>query len=226
MDTRFGQLAAWLAAPPPDWPQGVAVACRSTFGPLPGLFPDEESAVRGAMDKRRLEFSAGRAAARAALAQIGVAAGPIPCGPDRAAVWPAGVAASITHAGGVAVAVAAHNARAAGLGVDIEPLRELAPELARRIAAPSELAALAAPPGLAALRLFSLKEAAYKAQYALSRRFLDFDAAQFGPDGLHLVLDAPPLAHGQRLPAWQWTVAGLCLSLCVVDAPARPNTTA
>lgn len=223
MDTRFAQLAAWLAAFPPDWPRGVTLAWRSVLEPLPALFADEERAVRGAVDKRRLEFTAGRTAARSALAQIGVAPGPIPCGPDRAPVWPAGVAASITHTAGIALAVAADGARIAGLGVDLEPERELPPELARRIAAPSEIAALNAPLRLAALRLFSLKEAAFKAQYPISGRVIDFDAARFGPDGLRLTVDAPPLSRGQRLPTWQWTVAGFCLSVCVIEAPASPG---
>ncbi len=74
-----------------------------------------------ALPSRRAEFAAGRAAARRALAALGLSPAAIPMAPDRSPVWPPDVAGSIPHADGIALAVVARTAAHAALGLDVEP---------------------------------------------------------------------------------------------------------
>ena len=69
--------------------------------------------------KRRLEYLAGRLAARAALQSVG-ADDPIIGSHDGAPVWPHGYCGSISHSAGLAVAVAARSRDWRSLGIDIE----------------------------------------------------------------------------------------------------------
>ena len=71
------------------------------------LYPEEAMAIERAVDKRRAEFTRGRACAREALSELGVPPQPIPVGTHRQPVWPLGVVGSITHCKGLVVAVAA-----------------------------------------------------------------------------------------------------------------------
>lgn len=200
-----------------SWPAGLAHATRDVDGQVPPLSGPEEAAIAGAVPLRRAEFAAGRAAARAALGRIGIPPLSIPMAADRSPSWPEGVVGSISHTAGTCVAIVARRTSAAGLGVDIEPLQVLAPDLIPRIADREEIAILRdLTPGLAALRIFSLKEAAYKAKYPLSRDAMDFEALRLTPTGLRMARDVWPFSAGELLPTQQWTGFGLCLSLCVL----------
>ncbi|MHA6347702.1 4'-phosphopantetheinyl transferase family protein [Roseivivax sp. CAU 1761] len=216
-------LLARLGAPDgPLWPEGLGWG-QADPGAAPGpLYAVEEAAVIRAVAGRRAEFAAGRAAARAALAAIGVAPQAIPMAEDRAPVWPAGTTGSISHIPEACLAVAAPAGRAAGLGLDLEVLAPLEPDLAREIGRPEELAALGGDPGLAARRLFSMKEAAYKAQYALSRTLFGFHTLVWdgAAGGLRFVRRVPPFAEGALLPVRRWEGAGLCLSLVLLPEGA------
>lgn len=172
-----------------------------------------------ALPARRAEFAAGRAAARAALAALGLPPGAIPMGPDRAPVWPRGVAGSITHAGGIALAVAARTSAFVALGLDAEPDDPLPEDAAAEILRPEERAACAAAPdpGRAARLVFAAKEAAYKAQHPLSRRLIGFAALSvaLGP-GPRLAAEftepVPPFAPGDRIRGASARGAGLVLA--------------
>jgi 4'-phosphopantetheinyl transferase EntD len=150
-------------------PPGCAVAAADPRAAYP-LWPGEE--VAGMTAPRRAEFSAGRQAARAALAALGAAAA-VPHGPDRAPVWPAGTTGSITHSATACLAAVMRGA--GGIGLDLEEDADLPAELWDSILLPEELARLGPDPGRAARLVFSAKEAAYKAQYAHSRRLFGFD---------------------------------------------------
>ncbi|GAB1479836.1 hypothetical protein MASR2M74_24040 [Paracoccaceae bacterium] len=143
-------------------PEGVALGL-----PVAGDLPMEHPGP--AIATRRAEFAAGRAAARAAMAALGLPPAPIPMGEDRAPVWPLGVTGSISHCTGACLAVAGMADHWCGLGVDVEPLAPLDPSLWPVILCPTE-----GQGGLLALRSFVAKEAAYKAQYPLSRTVFDF----------------------------------------------------
>jgi 4'-phosphopantetheinyl transferase EntD len=170
------RLAALETALAGLFPAGTAVAVvpvRDGVGPE---FPAEAAAVAGSVPRRVAEFAAGRAAARRAMAALGLAPAPIPMGADRAPVWPEGLAGSISHAAGVAVAALR---RGGGLGLDVEEDAALEPALWPLICTPAELAAAPmADRGRHVRRVFAAKEAVYKAQYAVSRRLIGFDAVE------------------------------------------------
>lgn len=218
-------LVRLIEAQDHPWLAKLAVATADVGGTPAPLWPEEGAAVTRAIPRRRAEFAAGRAAARAALAQLGEPPEAIPAGLDRAPIWPRGVVGSISHAGAVAIAVAARIADSgiAALGVDVEPDRPLSPDLIGDIADDAEIARLAPLPApAAALRIFSLKEAAYKAQYPLTRQLLGFPDLRLTPDGLVFAHAVPPFAAGALLPAQQWVGGGLCLSLCLLEAADTP----
>lgn len=152
-------------------PEGAAVAAADP-GRLYQLVPGEE--LSGAVPSRRREFSAGRHAARTALNLLGLPSGPIPLGHDRAPVWPAGVSGSITH---TRLACLAAVIRGPALGLDLEEDLPLDTALWDSILGREEQAWVSATPdpGLAATLIFSAKEAAYKAQYSVSRQLFGFD---------------------------------------------------
>jgi len=165
------QLAALL-------PAGVAVEAG-----IPGVdggaaLPEEEAAIAAAVPARRAEFLLGRALARAALRRIGVDAGAIPAGADRAPKWPAGIVGSISHTRALCAVAVARRGELVSLGLDLEQDTALEPELWRRILTPSEQGwirrAASAEQGALAKLVFSAKEAFYKCQHPLTGRFLDF----------------------------------------------------
>ncbi len=168
-------------------PVAVSIAAPAMFEVPP--LPEEAAAVARAVEKRRREFAAGRACARAALARLGCVAGAIPVGPTRAPVWPVGFVGSITHCEGFCCAVAAASDTVAALGVDAEDATELDAASARHVLRPDETAALlrrAAPDGAGWPKLaFSAKEAVFKCLHPLTGARFDFHdvAISFSGDG-------------------------------------------
>jgi 4'-phosphopantetheinyl transferase EntD len=172
----------------------AAVRSRAAYGDEldnAPLYPEEAPAVARAVAKRRAEYAAGRACARAAIAALGGEPGPIPRDAERGApVWPAGVVGSITHTDGYRAAAVARTGDILTLGIDAEPHGPL-PEgvLDVILATPAERAALAdltaRHPAIHWDRLlFSAKETVYKAWYPYHRRMLGFNEAEllFGRD--------------------------------------------
>lgn len=169
---RLDRVRAALAT---LFPADVAIAvCDLAAADPATLWPAERAAIAGAVPHRLAEFAAGRAAARAALSALGHAPAALPMGPDRAPVWPHGVAGSIAHAAGVAIAVARHGAP---LGVDVEADAPLPPDLWPVITTPAERAALPeGDTGSLIARVFVGKEALFKAQAPGARAMFGFDA--------------------------------------------------
>ncbi len=166
---------------------GPAVATAAVpVGQGGPLWPDEAAAMTRAIPRRLAEFAAGRTAARAAMLRLGWPAAAIAVAPDRAPVWPNGLSGSLCHDAGMALA--ALRASAAPLGIDCEPDAPLDPALWSEIAFDGELEALAGwDPGRGARLVFAAKEAAYKAQYPLTRQVIGFDALRISVDGARLV---------------------------------------
>lgn len=135
-----------------------------------------------ATPNRRLEFAAGRLAARDAMGQLGFAASPVPMASDRAPIWPEGLIGSITHSAGLALACVAQARDVAALGIDLEPDEALEKDLVSTILTPEEAEAIPEEDARAA---FCAKEAVYKALYPLTGEIWDFDAV-----GLVLYLKA------------------------------------
>ncbi|MEM6941124.1 MAG: 4'-phosphopantetheinyl transferase superfamily protein [Pseudomonadota bacterium] len=154
---------------------GVGIAAPKKV--QPPLYPIEAAHVAKATRKRRLEFAAGRAAARAALAELGRAAAPLPASPDRSPVWPLGTYGSISHTDRLCAAVATTSR--IGIGIDLEDAHPLAEDIMPMICTDKEQEMIRGPESARLAKLiFSAKEAAYKAQYPVSKTLIGFDCLQ------------------------------------------------
>jgi 4'-phosphopantetheinyl transferase EntD len=184
------------------FPPGVATVLSLSPDISTPLGPGELHSAARFVPARLAEFSHGRACARRALARIGRVAADIPAGANREPLWPAGVVGSITHAAEAAAAVVAREADFMALGLDLEPESPLDAELVPRICLPREVELIlgnAADPGHAAKRVFSMKEAAYKAIWPVLRLVLDFHdiEIQLGGDDAKFAV----VSRSDRCPA-------------------------
>jgi 4'-phosphopantetheinyl transferase EntD len=141
-------------------------------------YPEEARLVQRAVAKRRREFAGGRQCARRALAELGIRDFPLLVGEDRFPLWPRGVVGSITHADDFCAAVATPLAVCRGIGVDVEKRGRIEAALEREICTDEELRWLRSRPksrraDLATL-IFSAKEAFYKCQYCITRKWVGF----------------------------------------------------
>lgn len=161
-------------------PQGIVLASADLTRAQPPLWPKE--VIAPAVSSRISEFAAGRAAARAALRALGRPEQAIPVGPDCAPIWPKGITGSISHCAGACMAMLADRRTFAAVGLDLEPLLPIQPDLWPSILRAPELARLdALPPdhrGLQALRMFVAKEATFKAQFMVTRAMIGFDVIE------------------------------------------------
>ena len=171
--------------------------------------PEEAVAVARAVPKRQKEFAAGRACARAALRALCGHEVPVPAGPDRAPIWPAGVVGSITHDDVLCAAAVARRSQTAGLGIDVELLSRFSPDLEAMVCLPGELARWPACTE-ATMRhnmlaaIFTAKEALFKAQYPLTQAWLDFSDVQIElPQDLPSAFVATLLRSAGNFPAGQ-----------------------
>ena len=112
----------WLADAARDMlPSTIAIATSDPRRGWQGLHPEEIPATATMAVSRRLEYTAGRIAARDAMSQISVYNKPVITGQDRAPVWPAGLVGSISHTKDYCVAAVAHSNDIHIMGIDIEP---------------------------------------------------------------------------------------------------------
>lgn len=136
------------------------------------LLPAEQAAMARAVPGRRAEFAAGRLALRQAMAAAGLAFSPdrpiLPAA-DRRPDLPPDYSVSLTHAGGLCVAIAA-SAPGTALGIDIEPRSAHLPDDLGDAIRPYRLLRHDIPP----LAAFCAKEALFKRQFPATRRLLDF----------------------------------------------------
>ncbi|MEW9918954.1 4'-phosphopantetheinyl transferase [Marimonas sp. MJW-29] len=161
----------------------VAVAVTDPLAPQPPAMGSEAEHLSRAVAKRQREFAAGRAAARRAMAVLGLPPVSLPSGEDRVPLWPAGVQGSISHT--LALCAAAVTTEPLHLGLDIEGDSDLNPGLLQTICTPQEIARIAGPEqGRLAKLTFSAKEAAFKAQYPVT-------GLTFGFDHMEIAFDHP-----------------------------------
>jgi 4'-phosphopantetheinyl transferase EntD len=158
-------------------PDAVAVASTREELLEVELFPEEERLVRSAVDKRRHDFTTGRACARRALERLGIGAVAIPSGERGMPLWPPGVVGSITHCRGYRAAAVARAGELASVGIDAEVHEPLPDGVLRHVAFGPEIDRVAAPRDGVCLDklLFSAKEAIYKAWFPLAGRWLGFE---------------------------------------------------
>lgn len=157
---------------------GVAAAELREDADASLLFPAESAFCAGFAPSRVAEFTAGRLCARRALAEFGVIDAPIIMNPDRSPRWPAGFCGSISHTLGYRCAVVAPQDVFDSLGLDVEIVGRVDAEIDTLVFTAQETAFLAGLEGAAhdraATIVFSAKEALYKCQYTLTRKWLDF----------------------------------------------------
>jgi 4'-phosphopantetheinyl transferase EntD len=169
---RLSPLVAHL------FPPGVAGAELRIAGDPSLLFPDEARYLGHAVPKRIQEFAAGRLCARRALAEIGFTDYPLRVNGDRRPQWPAPVVGSITHTTGMCGAVVAKQEQFRAIGLDMEIVGRVTPEIWPTICTPEEAAwldALREPErSRCAALIFSAKETFYKCQYGVTRQWLEF----------------------------------------------------
>ena len=149
-----------------------AVGVVQIAGADPGaLFDVEKSAMVCAIPARQQEFTAGRLAARLAMAQNRS----IPMALNRAPVWPEGLSGSITHAGGWALAIV--GAAESMVGTDLEMDEDLPTDVWSTVLTEVERAWVTTQkaPGRAARLIFSIKECVYKAQFPRSQQIFGFE---------------------------------------------------
>jgi 4'-phosphopantetheinyl transferase EntD len=161
-----------------------AAAAAEAFEDAEGvdLFPEEEAVIGRAVDKRRSEFSTGRACARRALARLGHPPVPILPGDRGAPRWPPGIVGSITHCAGYRACAVARTGQVLTIGLDAEPDDVLPDGVLGVISLAGErerlagLAATAAGPSWDRM-LFCAKETVYKAWFPLTGQWLGFEQA-------------------------------------------------
>jgi 4'-phosphopantetheinyl transferase EntD len=216
------------------YPPGVAGAELVHLDDADPPLAEELAGLERAAPRRLREFAAGRHCAREALAALGEPRTALPRGPDRGPEWPAGVVGSISHSREYCAAVVARRTACASLGFDAEEWGRITPELWSRIATAKELAWLrgCADAARSATLLFSAKEAFYKAQFPLSRRFVGFADAAFHPVGssgfeIELLREVSGLGGaGARFPGRHASCALRCYTgvyLPTMPAPRRPG---
>jgi 4'-phosphopantetheinyl transferase EntD len=156
-------------APASLFPPGVVLAVAEPGDDEVPLAPEEAALVARAVERRRRDFTAGRACARVGLAALGFPARAVGARPERDPTWPVEAVGSITHTAGWVAAVVARSDAFAGLGIDAEAATPLDDALIDRVCRPGE-----PTEPLAAKTLFCAKEAVYKAVFPSTRVFLEF----------------------------------------------------
>jgi 4'-phosphopantetheinyl transferase EntD len=178
------------------------VAAEDIFGadPTAELLPEEHQLVAKAVEKRRLEVTNVRTAARRALARIGVPPVPLLRGAKGQPLWPAGVVGSMTHTAGYCAAAVADADKIRSVGIDAEVHDRLPDGVLDAIALPEEKIQLTALGDTGSISwdrlLFSAKEAVYKAWFPLTERWLGFEEARITIDPANSGFTAELLVDG------------------------------
>lgn len=190
------------------FPEDIQTAYASPAAPPGELAAEDLALVATAVPKRQREFATGRACARQVLAHFGIVGFVLRSAPTREPIWPEGIVGSLTHTDGLCAVAAGPAARYAGIGIDAEPALPLPADLVGHIAHDEEIRAAGPLAGLeesVVHRLrFSAKEAVYKCQFALTRRFLEFHevVVALDPRGqltTRVLPAVPELAGGTRI---------------------------
>ncbi len=217
-----------------DDPVGIGVTlrallpdfCRFSAGRVEtgyALTMTERRSLGAADERRHAEFASGRHHLRQALAALGCGATDLVRGPDGAPVLPCDVVASLTHVRGpfgtFVAAVAASRDEADGVGIDVEEVAAVTPDLWLRFLAPDEWQAAARVPagerrGHVA-RAWCAKEAAFK---AWRRRGALHDIHVVFGDRATGAFAAE--SQGARVEGRSATVGPLALAACAAFGPA------
>lgn len=181
----------------------IRVASSRLEATLDDLLPEERAYVERSVASRQAEFAAGRVLARQLLVEIGCGAPAILRDADRVPLWPEGVIGSISHTEGACLVALSRDASLRGVGVDVEGCSDRSARFLERIATPAERAAIAARTPVAdwPSRIFSAKEAVYKACFPRLREFWGFQQVEidFEDTGDRFAARVPASAGGRVL---------------------------
>lgn len=162
----------------------VSVALQPPGDYLSALSAPEQALSRKMGSRRVRGFSAGRVAARSALAQLGIEGESVLMAQNRSPIWPQGVCGSISHCQDKCLAVVARSSEIAGLGVDVEQLKALSQGVQKMILTDREIEQIkhqdnvALDPALLPCIIFSVKESVFKCLNPITQRWIDFHQAE------------------------------------------------
>lgn len=156
----------------------VVVEVSPVIDAMDNLYAAESSIVRKAVLSRKQEFSTGRFLARKATREFGVPDQALLRGERGEVLWPDSLVGSISHTKEWCAVVVAGAGDVKGIGIDIEADRFRSVDAMSLILHDSELPAFNRIDGSQRirelLRIFSAKEAIYKAVSGRIGRYVDF----------------------------------------------------
>jgi 4'-phosphopantetheinyl transferase EntD len=211
---------------------GVGIRRWTSADDVPPLLPGEAAGLGPrAAERRRLYYAMGRAAARDALHDLGVAPAAIARGATGEPIWPNGIVGAITHSGDLAMAIVGWRRDYDGLGLDVEQLSPgLTLEAARLVWTPDEARWLADGPEIWRTMLFSAKESVFKALYPIERIWLGFTDANLTFDPERSIFEARLLkqasvAHPVGAVLWVYCTINheaVLTTTCVLAGSVQP----
>jgi 4'-phosphopantetheinyl transferase EntD len=154
----------------------VRIATSGMVGSMGDLLPEERVLVADSVASRQVDFATGRLLARRLLRELGLPDRAIVSDADRVPIWPAGIVGSISHTDDACLVAVSDDRSLHGVGVDVEVDAPRSQRFFERITTPAERGRIG--PGIdgtrLATRIFSIKEAVYKACYPTTREFWGF----------------------------------------------------
>lgn len=174
-----------VRSPFPDFVGFAVVTTETCYYSL----KPEEAALLGprAVEKRRREFTLGRAACHAALVNCGLPTPPpILKGKHNEPLWPDGFIGAVSHAAGIAVCAVCAREKTAGIGIDLEEIpQDIDRNTTALVCTPAEADWVDEDPTRFTM-IFSAKEAAFKAFFPTAPGFHDFLDATLVWDATHM----------------------------------------
>ncbi len=190
-------------------PPGV-VARFTTIGVNPkSLFSEEQAICKDYESGRIQEFSKGRYCAHECLKELNRPQA-IGKNPDGSPIWPEGIIGSISHSQHLAGAILSNKGTHASLGLDIEQIGRITPDLWHILFGAYELKLIGDQPlelqNQFSTVLYSLKEAFYKMQYPITREGMEPKDLQVYLDNNGTVSFTPNKTVSDRLYAFNTVI--------------------
>jgi len=150
------------------------------------LWPGEKDVVANAVERRRMEYAAGRFCARTALHQLGQPACALIKSESGAVAWPEGLTGVISHTNEICAAAVVRQEDLPGLGLDLERIDRMNEQIAQRILTDKEQRWIqqqpAAQHSLLRTAIFCAKEAVYKCLNPITQDWIGYDDAEITLD--------------------------------------------
>jgi 4'-phosphopantetheinyl transferase EntD len=147
------------------------------------LMPAENEIVREYVSSRKIEFATGRYCAREALKQLGLGKHAILKGAFGEPLWPEGITGSISHTVGLTIAAVARQQDCRAIGLDVETIGRIVPEMWEMFFQPGEIAFLRSlsleEQFMMSTMIFGMKEAFYKMLFPLLKNPAAFEHIDF-----------------------------------------------